>query len=270
MEQIIKIKHSYNAGDLLIIMPGLRQLYRDTGNKIKIYQQINLPAFYYEGQLNSTIDIKGDSVCMNEYLFEMLKPLIEAQEYIYSFEIWEGQEVDLNYDLTRDSRSVPAPNGLLSVWSEAIFPETSTDLSEAWIKCHYGPTRKKYYEDKIIINRTQRYQNPYISYYFLKEYQDKIIFSGTDVEHEDFCTNFNLEIKKLYVFNFYELAEIISCCKFGIYNQSFNFHLADSLKTQRILELCPQFANTFCLGANGRQFYHQSALEFHFKKLLNK
>src|SRR4051812_40595689 len=107
MSEFISIKHSFNAGDMVVILPGLRQLYRDTGKKVKIFQRLNLPAHYYHNQINSTLDESGESVCMNLRVFNMLKPLIEAQEYIESFEVWEGQEVQLDYDLTRDSKSIP-------------------------------------------------------------------------------------------------------------------------------------------------------------------
>jgi hypothetical protein len=266
----VKIKHSFNAGDLISIMAGLRQLYCNTGRKIEIYQRLNLPAFYYEGQVNSTFDGKGVSVCMNEQMFYMLKPLMESQEYVSSFNIWKGEKVDLDYDLCRDSRAVPMPNGLLHVWSEALFPETTANLSISWLRVEEYSIKKDFYKDKIIINRSHRYQNPYITYFFLKEHQDRIIFSGTDSEHEDFCTKFDLQIGKLHVDNFYQLAQIISWCKFGIYNQSMNFHLANAMHTPRILELCGAFPNTFNYGANGRHFYHQSALQYHYHQLLNK
>jgi len=268
LSEIISIKHSYNAGDLIVALPGLRQLWRDTGKKVRIYQRLNLPAFYYSGQIDSTLDDNNMSVCMNNYLFSMLKPLIEVQEYIDSFVEWKGEKVDLDYDMTRDSRAVPAPNALLTVWSEAIFPETATDISEKWIYVNEESIKKEYYKNRVIINRTQRYQNPYISYYFLKLFQDQLLFSGTEAEHTAFCTQWDLQIEHLKVDDFYYLAQIMKWCSFGIYNQSFNFHLANSMHTPRILELCPQFPNTFCIGPNGRQFYHQSALEFHFSQLI--
>ena len=85
MEEYIKIKHSFNAGDLISILPGLRQLYRNTGKKVKIFQRLDLGAFFYPNQINSTTDNSDMPVCMNKRLFYMLKPLIEAQEYIESF-----------------------------------------------------------------------------------------------------------------------------------------------------------------------------------------
>ncbi len=264
--KFISVKHSFNAGDLITIMPGLRQLYLDNGRKIKVYQRINFPAYYYQNNVVSTKDDEGNSVCMNEDIFKRIKPLIEAQEYIDSLNIWQGESVDYDYDLTRDSKSIPMPAGIIHSWSETIFPETSTNLAIKWLEV----PKCEVYKDKMLINKTQRYNNPYISYFFLKEHRDNIMFSGTKIEHNEFCKQWGFEVELLKTNNFYELAQIISNCKFGIYNQSLHFHIADGLKAKRILELCPAFPNTFITGANGNQFYHQKSFEFIFNKLLNE
>lgn len=268
--EAIKIKHSYNLGDLVSILPGLRQLYRDSGRKIHIFQRLSLGAFYYQGQVDSTLDKEGNSVCMNEQLFMMLRPLLLSQEYISAFDVWEGQEVELDYDKVRDSRVIPMPNGTMYSWSEAMFPQTATDISEPWIEVGYNSVKREYYRDKILVNRTQRYQNPYITYYFLKPFEKQLIFSGTDVEHQAFCSQWNLDIKKLHLDNFYQLAQVIKWCKFFIGNQSFAFHLAESMKTPRILELCNVFPNTFIHGARGYQFYFETAAIYYFQKLNNE
>jgi len=268
MSDTIKVKHSFNCGDLVTILYGLRSLYRKTSKKIVIFQRLNLLAQYYVGNVISTTNSNGDSVSMNLDLFNRMKPLIESQEYIAGMEIWEGQEVDFDYDQTRDSRSIPMPNGLLQTWGEAVFPQTSANLAEQVL--FVESLVDSIYKNKIIINRTQRYTNPYITYYFLKNFQDKCIFSGTEIEHKDFCDKFNLDIEYLKTDNFYQLAQIVQSCKFGVYNQSLHFHIADGLKTKRVLELCQPYPNTFCMGANGYHAYRQQALEYYFETLLNE
>jgi len=270
MDGIISVKHSFNCGDLITILPGLRQISRETGKKIAIYQRLYFPAFYYVNSIINTRDDDGNSVCMNHDLFYRLKPLIESQDYIASFEIWDGQPIELDFDITRDSKSIPMPSGLIHSWGEAIFPQMATDLSEKWLSVESQSIKKDYYKDKVIINRTHRYYNPYNTFFFLGKYQDKILFSGTELEHIDFCKQWNLEIEYIKTDNFYQLAQIISWCKFGIFNQSLHWHIADALKTKRILELCPQFPNTFVTGANGYQFYQQKSLEFSFQKLISE
>lgn len=263
--EVITVKHSFNAGDGITIMAGLKKLYEDTGKKIKFMQRLNLPAYYYDGQVSTTTDNSGNSVCMNESLFKKFKPLIESQKYIESCDIWEGQPVDYDFDLTRDSKSIPMPASTIHSWYTSIFPEMQSDLSKPWIT-----VEGKVNESAIIVNRTRRYTNPYITYYFLNKYSDKVWFSGTDDEHKSFCAEWKLDIPKIMDNDFYELAVIIKKSRFGIYNQSMNFHIADAIKSKRILELCAVFPNTFVNGSDGYQFYRQVALEYYFEKLINE
>lgn len=261
------IKHSFNAGDLIVLLPGIRHLYKETGKKTRVYQRLNLGAFYYEGAVHP-IESEGKPVCMNQRIFDMMKPLIESQEYIESFRVWQGEEVEFDIDLTRDSKWIPMPAGLIHHWAWALVPAMACDLSEKWLDANNIDFPD--YMNKIIINRTERYTNPYISYFFLKEHEDKLIFSGTEHEHAEFCKQNNLQIPRLIVKDFLELAQAIGSCRFFIGNQSLNWHLADSQKMPRILELCPQFPNTFPTGANGYTFYHQKSLQYYFNERLNE
>lgn len=271
MSDFISVKHSFNCGDLITILPGLRQIYRDYGRKIKIFQKINFDAHFYDNQINSTVNEYGESVCMNNQLFMMMKPLIEAQEYIESFEVWEGQKVVLDYDLTRDRKSIPLPYGLIHTWGEGVFPETSTDVSEEWIFTGFaGIINPIKYSNKVLINRTQRYNNPYLSFFFLKPYEKQLLFSGTAIEHKEFCEKNKLDIELLVVNDFYELAQIIEQCRFGIYSQSLHWHIADAIKAKRVLEVCAMFPNTFATGKNGYHAYVQESMEYYVKKLISQ
>ena len=119
----------------------------------------------------------------------MLKPLLEYQEYIDGVVEWKGEKVDFDTIYTRDSRVIPIPNSDLYHWVFFVFPQMACDLSEDWIRL--PPNENSFHDivtsEHAIINRTARYTNPYINYYFLKEYQDRIIFSVTEDEHKKFC-----------------------------------------------------------------------------------
>ncbi len=280
MSEFIIVKHSFNSGDLIVLLSGLKHLYKKTGKKSIVYQNLDLPAYFYDeknniiNDIHPVKDLQNNIVCMNRGMWDMLKPLLESQDYIEKFEIWEGQEVDYDIDLIRDSKVIPMPAGLLHHYSWTIYPEMSCDLSEKWLNCYplgeAETTKGKIsVSDKIIINRTERYQNVYISYYFLKNFQHKIIFAGTEGEHEKFCSTWKLDTPRLIVKDFYELARVINSSAGFLGNQSFCWHLADAQKVPRILELCPQFPNTFPTGANGHAFYRQKSLEYYFDKLIN-
>jgi hypothetical protein len=263
----LRIKHTYNSGDLITILVGLKHLYETTGKKSIIMQVLGFKAFYYDGCIHSVKNEQGEDVTMNQKMWDMLVPLLEEQSYIESVEVWRGQPYDISFDETRDRRSIPMPAGSIHHWPFFLVPELQCDLSDAWISCAAYETC---YEGKIIVNRTERYRNPYMNYFFLKQYEKDVVFAGTKKEYELFCSEYDLNIQYLEVDDFYELAAFLNACKLFIGNQSFCWHLADSMKITRILEVCSQFPNTFPTGANGYAVIYQQALELYVHKLFNK
>lgn len=297
----ITFKHSFNSGDLITVLPGIKHLYEKTGQKAIIYQRLDLPADYGHNDTHPVRSEDGRQVCMNRSMFDMMRPLIEAQEYVERFEIWEGQEVAFDYDLTRQDSRMPLPGGSIHKWPSLIFPQLECDLDKPWIqvrnpekyqrpdgmleagcisigngKWTENVCNETYPIGQIVINRTARYRNPYISYYFLKEYTNRIVFVGTKHECDSFCKEWGLGcdswnyIYRLSVNDFYKVAQAIKGCKLFIGNQSFAWHLADSMKVPRILEVCTAYPNTFPTGPNGYSFVTQGALEYFFNQLLNE
>lgn len=268
MLKVIEVKHSFNAGDLIALLPGMQHLYKTRGIKFRLYQRLDFPGFYYEGATSPTTNADGQMVCMNREMFDRLYPLIISQDYIESFEVWDGQKYHWDIDLSRDSKAIPMPAGHIHHYAWSLIPEFSCDLSKPWLSIEKQSIASDKYKDKIIVNRTQRYNNPYITYHFLRNYQDRVMFAGTETEHQIFCKDFNLDIPLLKTDNFYQLAQIIQWSKLFIGGQSLLWHIADAIKHPRILELCPQFPNTFPTGANGHGFYRQTSLELYFKQMI--
>jgi len=263
LTKITKYKHSANAGDLIASLAGVKQLAHDKNKKANYYQKIGQEAQYYQGAVHPTKNDKGVEVSMNDHMFDMLKPLIEAQPYINSFEKYEGQDIDINLDDIRRYR-VNMPFGSIQRWYFYVYPQLACDLSKKWI---FNTDYDESYKDTIIINRTQRYRNPQLNYFFLKDYQDKLLFTGTKHEHELFCQEWKLDIPYLKINNFLELTNILASCKFFIGNQSFVYNISEAMKIPRILELCDFAPNCIPYGKNGYDFYHQPSLEYYFKKL---
>lgn len=263
MGDFLTYKHSFNAGDLITALPGIQKLYKEKGKKAIIYQRLDMPAYYFD-DANHPVKTDGRQVCMNETVFNMMKPLLESQEYIESFEIWQGEKVVYDFDLTRHNSQIPIPAGDIHAWVTLTFPTLQCDLSEPWLSVKTIPN------NLILINRTRRYNNPYIDYFFLKNHSDKIAFIGLPDEYSVFCQQFNLVVPYIQVKDFYELAQVIAGCRFIVCNQSLAYHLADAMKTPRILEVCNAFPNCFPTGADGHAFITQNWLEFLFEKLLKE
>jgi len=266
----VTYKHSYNVGDLLTLLPGIKNVYKVSGEKAIIYQNLNLPAYYGHADSHPIKSEDGTNVCMNRYMFDMVKPLIEYQEYVQEFKVWKGEAVTFNIDLTRKDSQMPLPGGDIYYWPNLIFPYLKPDFSEPWIDFNYDDRNRYDWSKYILINRTERYKNPYIHYFFLKEHQGKIKFVGTEKEHELFNKEFDLSVSRLVVSDFYHLALYIANCRFFIGNQSMAYHASEGTFARRILEVCTAFPNTFPHSKDGYCFINQESLEYYFKKLLKE
>lgn len=263
----ISLRHVVNGGDIIAAMAGMKSLYDKYNSKSIIYQQLNVRGDYYQGATHPLTDANGNMVCMNEDMFNLLKPLIESQEYIEVFKQWRGEKVHVDLDIIRNGLYSGMPNMMIQSWIMMAFPDMDFDLSQQWMFVDSDDT----YKDKVIVNFTERYRNNKISYYFFKEYEDKLIFAGTTKEYLLFCNAWELDIPRLEITDFLQYAKFIKGCKFFLGNQSAAVNIAFALQHPRIVELCP-FAQNYqpFVGKDNYGFYHQGALEYYFKKLITR
>ena len=267
------IKHLANLGDIVATFAACKKYYEVTKRKIVYCQQVDTLAAYYQGASHPTLDASGNMVTLNQKMFDMVKPLVECQEWCESFEVYKGQKIDLNFDVIRGQTNVNMPHGMLAAWLFYAFPDLATDLSVPYLTL---PTVKnhpviKQVKDKVLVNFTERYRNNMIDYFFLQAYAPDLVFAGTDKEHFLFCNRWGLNIPRLEVNNFLELAYAIKNCRYMLGNQSFNWNIAEAIKTPRILEVCGYADN--CqpnIGANSYGFFYQVGAEYYFRKLYNE
>jgi hypothetical protein len=262
----LKYKTSSPAGDLISFMAGVKKMWEDTGRKGVVYQRIGMPGASYDGSIHPFKNEFDEPICMSQYMFDMLRPLLVEQPYIEDFLVYAGEDVDIDFDLIRMQHYTNQPKGCLNRWFNYAFPQLASDLSKPWLELP-KTIKSTQSNGKIIINFTQRYRNYLINYFFLKEHQDKLIFAGLEKERDLFCKNWNLDIPLLEPDNFYHLAQNINDCKFFLGNQSFCFQIAEALKVPRILELFPMMPNVIPVGENAFDFYHQGSLDYYFGKL---
>jgi len=283
--EYLSYRHVINLGDLISTLPGIKHLWKLTGKKAIVYQQLNRPGEYFEGAKHPTVNEKGEMVCFSQQTFDMMRPLLLEQEYIEDFRIYKGEAVDYDLDVVRLQTYCGAPNFPLHKWLWMAYPEMNCDLSESWIStnslsnCIFMNTKYKEarwwqagkgeMHNRIIINFTDRYRNHNINYFLLKKYESDIVFAGTEAEYNSFCDNWGLNINRLIVTDFKELADAIKGCRFFLGNQSFCWHLAQAMHVPRILELYPYAQNCTNFGANGYEAYHQHGIEYFVNKLYN-
>jgi hypothetical protein len=259
-KDIISFKSAGPSGDLISSLAGVKQICNDRNAKADIFMHMDVKGYYYQGAVHPY----GNSM-FSQYALDMMKPLVEIQNYVNSFQIWKGQQIMIDLDKHRE-RMVGMPYGSMARWIGYVYHELQTDLSRPWIGVDEDLIMAEVHE-KILINRTSRYQNGWISYFFLEKYKDRLMFTGLPEEHKQFQIDWNLEIPLLEVRNFFSLAQAIKSCKFFIGNQSMCYALAEAMKVPRLLEVCDFAPNVIPIGENAYDFRFQESLMFFVEKM---
>ena len=250
---MIKFKHSGNAGDILYSLPAIRQAVRNKGEKAILYLNLDQPANYVQGFVHPL-----GNVMLNKYMAKMLKPLLLSTDFIDDVMIYNGQKID--YDLDKFRRiGLNLGAGNISRWYFQAFPELTCDLIEPTIKV--AIFQQKFFENSIVINRTERYQNGQIDYSILNQYDNQKVFLGTEHEYH----LMSKVIKGLVYFevkDFNEGAKLINNCKVFIGNQSMNFAIAEQLKSNRILETYFGCPNVIPCGGKAFDIFNQEGFKY--------
>ncbi|HEX2682415.1 MAG TPA: hypothetical protein VHL77_00685 [Ferruginibacter sp.] len=265
--------HTGNIGDVWASIPAMQQHFVNTGKVIDLYLIKNVPAFYYDGAVHPTKDDAGANVnvMLNQKMIDMMIPLLKAQSFINQVHSIDFSEYDAYKDKIQvhlewfRENQIGLPNFSINRWYFYVFPDLTSDLSAIWLEVPH--TDKDIAANKIVVTRSERYTNPSIDYSFLKPYEDDIVFCGTMREYNNFCMSYDLNIRKLNINNFLELAQAINQCRFHITNQTQAFQLSEGLKVPRILELCTYAANCIPIGEDAYDFHSQLGLEYAFNKL---
>jgi hypothetical protein len=240
----------------------MREQYRQTGKKIKLYLKADHPAEYYKGATHPTKNSEGEFVCLNEKMIEMMLPLYRVQPFIDEVKLWEGEPIDWDLNAIR-MVNVGMPHTSINRWYFYAFPNLTCDLSEVWMEV--PDSEKDFAKGKILINRTERYHaGDHIDFGFIKPFEDDCLFIGTMREYNNFCMNYDLNIRKINVNDFLEYAQAVKQCKFYLSNQSQGFQIAEGLKKPRILETCISATNVTPIGKDAYDFISQHGLEYAF------
>lgn len=258
--KIISFKCSGPSGDLISFLPAVKTACERLDAKADIYMWLDQKAFYYQGAehpYESMFPYKA---------YVWMKPLIEAQSYVNSFNIWKGEEIIVDLDKHRE-KQMGMPYGSIHRWLGFVYPDTQCDLSQPWLEAPLGIVDSL---GKVLINRTSRYNKPYLTYWFLEKHKEHLMFCGLPEEHEKFQKEWSFELPLLVVDNFLELAIAIKCCRFFIGNQSMCYAIAEAMKVPRLLEVCDFAPNVQPIGPNGWDFQFQEGLIYHFERMMKE
>lgn len=245
--------HSGHIGDIINTLPVIKEL--ASTHTCDLYLNLNKPL---KVKLHN---FQHENIYLNKRIYDMLYPLLKNQKYINKIDIHSDQSIDINFDLIRQ-----LPINLLFDNLRYGFQITGVqpDINKSYLEIE----PHKIIKEKIVILRSLRYQNQFISYKFLENFNN-ILFVGKKDEYNEL----KKEIQNLEYYNckdFLEMAQIIKAGRIFIGNSSVGMTLAEAMKIPRLLEACPGFPAAQVHGLNAHDFYFQSHFENFFKILYEK
>lgn len=287
-KDLFKFKFSLLPGDLIYALAGIQHACLKYNRRALIYLGLNI-----EWQMSEEVRAgRTNLATLTAETMAMFKPLLESQDYIDSIKSWEAEcpeqyaewgsfhkiprtqdeilrwyKTNLTDVVDLDKQHVipiNLPQGNIARWNFYTYPDLACDLSLPWLQVAPDDSIA---HDTIIINRTSRYLNRTISYSFLKRYEKRLLFVGTQEEYDAFRFDHGLNFPRRQVKDFYELASVIAAGSFFIGNQSLCFALAEAMKVPRILEICRELPNVIPTGEKAYDFYFNSTLEYYVNEL---
>jgi hypothetical protein len=238
MSRCISFLHAGGIGDIVYAVPAILSVLKNkNADKAELYLEVGWPAKYPAGwhPLGNTL--------LDQDFVDRLTPLLKSQSYIHDVKLYDGRKVDC--DLNGFRRLPINMNGYcLPRWYFLFIIGTNWDLSRPWIVVEAN--RK--FKDYILVSRNPRLQSQYISYGFMNDLADKIVFVGVRHEFDEFrreCPN----CKNFYEApDFLELAQVLAGARFFCGNQGFIYTLAEAMKTPRLLETNNRAPNNIPTG----------------------
>ena len=181
----------------------------------------------------------NDKLRKDSYL--RLKPLIESQPYISSFEIIESNEISEDYINLNRFREFPRKTiekqHLIQTHIDAVNQYYNYNIENYIHDMWLTVPKTKWNHDYIVIQRSDRYHNGSFNYSNHIDPKLKIIFCGTKAEYSKFQKEYpKLQIQHVIPENFLEFAKLIRNSKYYIGNQSVGSAIAQGVSHPQIQE----------------------------------
>jgi len=246
----VTFRHFGSVGDIVYSLPTLIALKEQAGKGATLYLEPDHP-----GNFRAGIDHPCGHFCMTKEYAESLIALLEVQPYLDEVKLYNGEEVDHNLNIFRNCGH-PLTSGNIAHYYAIVFG-TLSGIGKPWLFVDPDPA----FEGMLLVNRTRRYQNPNLSYAFLKRYEHRLIFIGLQDEYISWRKQWHINVPHYQPKTFLEAARAIAACKMFVGNQSSCFAIAESLKVPRIVEVCLFCPNVVPNGENGWQVVRNDMFE---------
>jgi hypothetical protein len=247
----LKFKHSGNAGDIIYSLNAIRSACELHDMDAVLFLKLDEPIV-----LHPMFKHPLGGVMLNKYMFENLKPLLLELDFIYDVMLYTNQKVDYDLDLFRRV-GFNLGAGDIKRWYLYAYPELQKNYSDN----HFFLSQIRY-DDYIVVNRSERYNNGQVDYSILNKVDLPIYFVGTETEYNLMKAKvWDLQHKK--VKDFSELKDFISASKLFIGNQSMCYAIAEQTGCNRLLEVyfnCPNVIT------KGYEMFNQDGFEYALKE----
>jgi len=237
MSRPISFLHAGGIGDIVYAIPAILSILKNNNvDQAELYLQPDREVAY------SAWHPLGNKL-LNLDFAERLTPLLKSQPYIADVRLYEGGKIDVDLNGFRRLPINPTTY-CLPRWYFLFLVGTNWDLSKPWISVD----KSGRFKDYILVNRNARLRSKFISYKFLNDFADRIVFVGVRQEFDEFrkecpsCDNF------YEAPDFLELAESLAGARFFCGNQGFLYTLAEAMKIPRLLETNNVAANNIPTG----------------------
>lgn len=166
---------------------------------------------------------------------EFIKPLLEVQSYINIVTV-NGPDKGIELSKYMCCSLNQMGGDIRDYYYQVdgnMYPRTF------WQQLIYVDRDAKYsgYRDHIVIGRTGRYGNVLIDWKALEGYADRLVFLGTDEEHERFCKEC-FDVTGMIPGegdSLLDCARLMASCKGYVGGQSGMYALAELMKVPRVL-----------------------------------
>ena len=187
-----------------------------------------------------------------EFTYEELKPILEKQEWLSSFNIYIDQSIDINLHEFRNSDHLHG-NNWLNVYFKTFIPDYNPPIEFKWIDMD----RDEKYKDALIVNRSTNkpggLPDDALEQYKIiaSQFKEKYFVCFETFQYEAFPLKD--DFKLLLVKDLYEYFKIINSGKLFVGNQSGPFAWASAMNVPRTLEILRMHAGLWY--QNDTQYY---------------
>lgn len=250
---MIDFKHSGFTSDIIYALPAIKKACEMNNDKATLHLEVNVdnPDKNKPGHPYSPFILVKEEV-------ELIKPLLESQDFIEEVVVFDGDDSKINVDLNL-FRTQPLN---FSGGSIPRYYFSMMGISDSLEKSVLDVKSNERFNNKVVISRSLIYHNKKVDWSVLNKFEGVTYqFLGSGIEFKDISTKLN-NVVHVQPKNYKEVAEIIKGSSLFIGNQNMYYAIAEMLKVKRYLEVCPYTPNVVPSGGENYDIHYTELLEF--------